>query len=303
MVVASPSYMLDVLPQPEILPGMIVTGEQFSFARGASRKPVSIGVAFAFVVVVAVVGPSAAGVELVRDGKPLASIIIPAEPLPVESYAAKELQYHVESATGSELPIVSEDQQVPLGVHIFLGHCKATQEARVDPTSLPGNSYILKTIGHDLYLVGKDSRGDPLDADTHEGTLFGVYDILENQMQVRWLWPGKLGEVIPSRKNLSIAPADASVKPLLWFKHWREGSTKGERVWLKRQRFGRSIQPQYGHSFGTYWPRFSQAHPEYFAMLPDGTRGMDPKDDSGPECERVEGDWSSVPAGASETHH
>ena len=54
-------------------------------------------------------------------------------------------------------------------------------------------------------------------------------------------------------------------------------------MWLKRQRFGRSIQPQYGHSFGTYWPRFSQAHPEYFAMLPDGTRGMDPKDDSGPE--------------------
>ena len=110
MVVASPSYMLDVLPQPEILPGMIVTGEQFSFARGASRKPVSIGVAIAFVVVVAVVGPSAAGVELVRDGKPLASIIIPAEPLPVESYAARELQYHVESATGAELPIIAETQ-------------------------------------------------------------------------------------------------------------------------------------------------------------------------------------------------
>jgi hypothetical protein len=168
-----------------------------------------------FVVLAAFIGPSAIGLELVRDGKPVACIIVPSQPLPVESYAAKELQYHIESATGSELPIVSEDPQVPLGVHIFLGHCKATQEARVDPTSLPGNSYILKTIGHDLYLVGNDSRGDPLDADTHEGTLFGVYDILENQMQVRWLWPGKLGEVISPRKDLSIAPADATVIPLL----------------------------------------------------------------------------------------
>jgi hypothetical protein len=46
--------MLDIPPQPEILPAMIGTGEQFSLGRGASRKPVSIGVAFAFVVVAGV---------------------------------------------------------------------------------------------------------------------------------------------------------------------------------------------------------------------------------------------------------
>jgi hypothetical protein len=189
MVVASPSYMLDVLPQPEILPGMIVTGEQFSFARGPSRRRVSIGVAFAFVVVVAVVSPSAAGVELVRDGKPLASIIIPAEPLPVESYAAKELQYHVESATGAELPIIAETQEMPSEAHVYLGRCKAATAANVDPSSLPGNSYVVKTAGRDLYLAGKDSRGDPLGLDTHEGTLFGVYDVLETHLGVRWLWP------------------------------------------------------------------------------------------------------------------
>jgi hypothetical protein len=54
-------------------------------------------------------------------------------------------------------------------------------------------------------------------------------------------------------------------------------------VWLKRQRFGRSVQPQYGHSFGEYWPKFGQPHPEYFAMLPDGTRRLDPNAVSGPE--------------------
>ena len=125
--------------------------------------------------------------------------------------------------------------------------------------------------------------GDPLAPDTHEGTLFGVYDLIERELHVHWLWPGKLGEVIPRLTDLSLTPADASRTPLLWFKHWRGGSSLGERVWLKRQRFGRSVQPRYGHSFGQFWPRFGDAHPEYFAMLPDGTRRLDPTQDPGPE--------------------
>ena len=240
-------------------------------------------VAVAFMAVAVLLGPPAEASELVRDGKPLGSIVIPARPSPVESYAAKELQYHVESSTGARLPIVSEDQDVPAGAHVYLGNGKATSAANIDPSGLPGNGYIVKTVGEDLYIAGKDSRRDPLDLDTHEGTLFGVYDILEDQMQVRWLWPGKLGEVIPRRKDLALAPRDGSVKPLLWFKHWRGGTSAGERAWLKRQRFGRSIRPQYGHSFGNYWPKFGATHPEYFQMLPDGTRGLDPTQDPGPE--------------------
>ena len=234
-------------------------------------------------VVTAFVGSSATGLELVRDGKPIACIIVPAKPLPVESYAAKELQYHVESATGAQLPIISENREIPAGAHVFLGHCKAAKAAKVDLSGLPGNSYVVKTAGRDLYLAGKDARGDPLGLDTHEGTLFAVYDMLETHLGICWLWPGKLGEVIPRQQNLSLAPQNGSVKPRLWFKQWRGGSTTSERVWLKRQRFGRSVQPQYGHSFGAYWPRFGQTHLEYFAMLPDGTRGLDPTSDPGPE--------------------
>jgi hypothetical protein len=225
----------------------------------------------------------AAAVELVRAAKPVAAIVIPAKPLPVESYAAEELQYHIRSSTDAELPIVHEDQDIPSKTRVYLGHCKATADAGVTLASLPGNSYVLKTAGSDLCLWGKDSPGDPLAPDTHEGTLFGVYDLLERDLRVRWFWPGKLGEVIPRQKDLALSPADATVEPRLWFKHWRGGSSRGERVWLKRQRFGRSVQPQYGHSFGQYWPRFGQTHPEYFAMLPDGTRRLDPTADPGPE--------------------
>jgi len=226
---------------------------------------------------------AASGVELVREGKPMASIIIPEHPLKVESYAAQELQYHVECATGAKIPIVPEGEESGTRFHVYLGKCAAVAKVHLDSSNLPGNSYIVKSVEGNLYIAGKDGRGDPLDRDTHEGTLFGVYDILEKEMQVRWLWPGKLGEVIPHRENLSIAPAEGIVEPLLWFKEWRGGSSEGERIWLKRQRFGRSIQPQYGHSFGKYWERFGQTHPEYFNMLPDGSRRLDPTADPGPE--------------------
>jgi hypothetical protein len=225
-------------------------------------------------------GVSAHAVEVVRDGKPVAVIVVPAQALPVESYAAKELQYHVEASSGARLPIVAEGHDLPPGVYVYLGNCKAAATAAGgNPSALPGNGYVVKTIGDDLFIAGRDSRGDPLDRDTHEGTLFGVYDILESQLQVRWLWPGKLGEVIPRRTDISLTPADAAVKPLLLFKEWRGGKSPGERIWLKRQRFGRSVQPQYGHSFGTYWPEFNKTHPEYFSMLPDGTRRLDPSSD------------------------
>jgi hypothetical protein len=240
----------------------------------------------------------AIAVELVRDGKAVASIVTPTHPLKVESYAAAELQYHIEVSTGAKLPVISEDNALPPGGHVYLGSCKATAAAKIDPGSLPGNSCLVKNIGTDLYIAGKDSRGDPLDLDTHEGTLFGVYDILERDAHVRWLWPGKLGEVIPKNRDLSLAPPDASVTPKLWFKQWRGGSSPGERVWLKRQRFGRSVQPSYGHSFGKYWPRFGEAHPEYFAMLPDGTRRLDPTSEPGPDwvhmCVSAPGLWKQI---------
>lgn len=240
----------------------------------------------------------AAAVELVHDGKAAASIVVPSQPLRVETYAATELQYHIEMSTGAKLPILFEEKAPPSGGHIYLGNCKAAASARIDPSSLPGNGYVIRNIGEDLYIVGKDSRSDPLDLDTREGTLFGVYDILEHEAHVRWLWPGKLGEVIPHHRDLSLSPSDASVTPKLWFKQWRGGSSPGERVWLKRQRFGRSVQPAYGHSFGKYWPRFSATHPEYFAMLPDGTRRLDPTSDPGPDwvhmCVSEPGLWKQI---------
>src|SRR5271166_327948 len=77
---------------------------------------------------------SAHAVELVRDGKPIATIVIPAHPLAVESYAAKELRHHVKAATGAALPIEEETNQGQTGSHVYLGRCKASAAGHLDPT-------------------------------------------------------------------------------------------------------------------------------------------------------------------------
>ena len=262
--------------------------------------------------------------DLVRSGKPSACIVIPIKPYDVEEYAARELQYHVRVSTGAELMIVREGQSAPTSWRIYLGQCRAAAEAGIDPAGLPGNGYRVMVRGRRLFIVGKDSIGDPLDPDTHAGTLFGVYDVLENNMGVRWLWPGRLGEVVPKQKSISLNVCDASVRPLLLFKRWRldfengllggksdfasdekyRESNRNEKIWLRRQRFGRSSQPNYHHAFTTWWDKYGKANPEYFNMLPDGTRRPDPRLGGSPEivhmcvsqpalCDRIVENWKA----------
>ena len=50
---------------------------------------------------VASIGAAHAEVPLVAEGQARAVIIVPTEPAPVAQYAAEELAYHVERATGA----------------------------------------------------------------------------------------------------------------------------------------------------------------------------------------------------------
>jgi hypothetical protein len=101
------------------------------------------------------------GVDVVRKGKPVAAIVLPGQPLPVESYAAEELQYHVKAASGAQLQIVSEDTATGAGPRVYLGHCRAAAEAGADPSGLPGNGYVIKTARRNLFeaVTRRAARG------------------------------------------------------------------------------------------------------------------------------------------------
>ncbi len=238
---------------------------------------------------ISLVAVYAAPVELTK-----AVIVIPEKPVYTVEFAVKELQYHVEKSTGVKLPVLSESEALPAGPRIYMGATAAAAKAGLSTEKFAPAEYMLKTIGGDLYLLGKDRSlkntvGSHWNGDW-EGTLLAVYDLLEKNLGVRWLWPGELGEVIPARKSIVIDDLDRSGKPffdtvrfsfikedpkvLLGWSSERNRAAyyKDQDLFLLRHRIRSNMYYNYGHAFADYWKRFHESHPEYFALLPNGKR-------------------------------
>ncbi len=241
------------------------------------------------------VSPSDKKMDIVKQGKRCSVIIIPEHYKAVDEFAAKELQYHIRRATGCELEIIKENEKKnsSLGC-IYIGNCEATQQNGIKVLELPANAYSIKITDKTMYLAGHDSEESPLELTTNTGTLFAVYELLETQLGVTWLWPGELGEVIPAAQNITLFQCNLTGKPKLAHNRWRQSFTSvagrssvqnrdryalDEKIWLKRQRFAVSTNMDIHHAFIDYWKRLGNDHQEIFNLLPDGTRQPEPPDD------------------------
>lgn len=235
---------------------------------------------------------------LTVEGKPAATILLPREPLPVVQAAASELQYHVRLASGAELPIAREGQGQVSGPVVALGATAAAAALGLSPLGLPPNACLLRAAAGNLYLCGDDSPGEPFWVQhgnrTHVGTLLAVYELLDKQLGVRWLWPGPLGELVPRRASVTLQVSDQTLTPRFIHTRWRDGGqySAGARgwasqetrsrflneqgKWLRRHRFAMGLNMDMAHSYTDWWERFGKDHPEYFNLLPDGTRRSDP---------------------------
>jgi hypothetical protein len=233
-------------------------------------------------------------VTLVDGGSARAVVVTALQPLPIAVYAAQELVTHVERATGVRLKVVTEEAipDVSAG-RIYVGATQAARAAGIDAESLPSEVAVLRTVSNALFIVGRDGAGAALDFNNPwSGTLWGVYELLEREAGVLWLWPGDLGTVVPGTKRLAVEKLDERVTPRFARRSLRPftrgndprlGFTKdglrqyveAERIFLRRQRMGRSGDPRpyTGHSFTGWWKQYGVQHPEWFEMKPDGSRG------------------------------
>ncbi len=236
-------------------------------------------------------------VELVRDGEAVSTIVTPDEPLPVETLAAQELARHVEAATGATLPIVAETD-APEGPLVFIGATQAASEAGLSATDLSINGYIILAGDERMFVLGDDTDGKPgwIQHNNRErvGTLFGVYHLLDRELGARWLWPGELGTVVPSAEHITFEGIDLIGQPAFMHARWRDGGPmrtgadgwaspanrsrflNAQGLWLRRHRFALGVNMDMAHAFTRWWDRYGEEHPEYFNLLPDGTRRPDP---------------------------
>lgn len=231
-------------------------------------------------------------VTLVENGRAAGFVVIPENAQPSVKVASEELVYHLERASGAKLPVYTE-KAVPAsakGGGIYLGGCG---KRIVDPSTLPPAGYLIKAEENALYIVGNDRDTGPVGSSWHavwHGTLWGVYEFLETQMGVRWIWPGELGEVIPRKATIQMPPGELRGAPKLRFTdltarrskytkaNWSDPRNE-ERYWqaesrfLLRHRIGSTVNMNYSHEFGQWWKKYGKTHPEYFALTNSGKRG------------------------------
>lgn len=243
----------------------------------------------------------ASAVVLVQNGTARAVIILPGKPSPAAREGARVLKDHIAQISGAELAIVSENEitGVPTALRgwVLVGESHLSEKFGLSAKTLGPGGMRLEARGDVLGLLGADER-TPGDSN---GTLYAVTSFLEDKLGVRYLWPGESGKVVPTAATIIIEDFTRSMTPRLAQRRFRNGHdgrrvqegldrlgfTKDEMAillqaaaqtksaspdWFRWHKLGGTLQMSTGHAFGHLWEKYGKAHPDWFALQPNGSR-------------------------------
>jgi hypothetical protein len=213
---------------------------------------------------------AAPGLTLAARGASSYRIIIPANPLPSERYAAEELQRYLEQISAANLPILTDTDR-PGSREILLGDNAHLRQLglNLDFDKLGTDGFSLLTKNNRLIIAGGKPRG----------TLYGVYSLLEDHLGVRWFAPGV--EVVPKTNRLVLAALNETHVPALeyrevfWTEMMRDANfaarhrLNGNHCQLKEKHGGRAaVYFPFVHSLDSLIPPdLHKDHPEYFPLI------------------------------------
>jgi len=211
------------------------------------------------------------GLELVREGKPLATIVVPEK---AEEYVAKAagwLRDYVRKSTGADLPIAVEGKQ-GAGPLISLGPTGLAAAAGVSATGLKWDGCRLAVKGTTLFLIGRDTAGvGPRTYLGAKGSARAAVQFLERFLGIRWLVPSPQGEVVPQTDRVSV-PDDLNVEstPAFAYGHGRYLYGAATPASLANNfRTSVRIYTAGGHTWNVWVPyaEHKDTHPDYFALI------------------------------------
>ncbi|MBI3921995.1 MAG: hypothetical protein HY318_11310, partial [Armatimonadetes bacterium] len=186
---------------------------------------------------------------LVKDGRPVSSLVLGDNASPVESHAARELQQYIQKISGAWVPI-RKCRDRPVGSRILLGtptsnsEIKTLKEQMRQLPTLGREGFILRRIGTDLVIAGQRSHG----------VLYGTYTFLEKYLGCRWFFPGEAGEVVPKHPTIALANVLEVGKPSLAYRGLGVFQTSGHQYdqdiidWMARNKF--NAKPTHHHVIG-----------------------------------------------------
>ncbi len=240
-------------------------------------------------------GSAFAKLTLVEDGQPVAVVVTADTPEPVVADAVRELNHWVSRISGAPLPVLTETEWRAAGErrpYLAIGPSGLAGESARRASALKPEGALVQIGSDHATLVGND---DAPPGREWRGTYYAVRELVEKRLHVRNLWPGEEGTTHPRQPTLVLEEEEWTWEPPMLLSRWirsgygenlretmegmlglpidREAWTalrEANEEWLKRQRLNIPSRVQFGHSFTSWWERFSQSHPEWFAKPPTG---------------------------------
>jgi hypothetical protein len=211
-----------------------------------------------------------APVALVKDGKPVCTIVVDGKPAALkgkkeplattatETGAAVLLAEWIKKITGADVPIADKPGD---GANVFIGKAALTAGLKMDDAMSLSNEGIKVQVGDNRVLIAGQSAG---------ATGKAVCRFLE-QLGCRYFMDGPLGEVYPTTGNLAVSRGGFTERPGLLYRN-PKGPTWQGGYWRAWNGAG-GEDFAHAHSWGKYIPKglFAE-HPEYFAQGADGAR-------------------------------
>ena len=221
----------------------------------------------------------AAEMVIVKNGADPAPIVIAPEALPENVLAANCLAEYIEKISGARPAVITNAPDPAPEKAIWIGVQPAISKLLPNiKADFPHPEEILIACdGMNLLIAGRDKLAGA--SQVEYGTANAVYTFLQKYLDVRWLWPGPLGEDIVAKKTISFKPFEYRFHPPFRQREMLNSPRYGQEVftWSRRQRtLLDSSAMSAGHAFNDWWDKHHESHPDYFALQPDGTRSNYP---------------------------
>jgi hypothetical protein len=249
-------------------------------------------------------------VELVKDGKPVAEIVVAESAEPSVKTAAEEIQGILEKMSGAKLPIVNK-VSADVKNQVYVGESDYTRKLGVKLDDVKYDGFKIIAEKNHVIVAGKeipneknsfakfkdvgnrqkaweeytghkwrfppmiDYRDTNKECGFHlgdgTGTLYGVYELLE-QLGFRWYMPvADIGMVIPETKNISIGNQNLKKEPEFSQRICTDpglGRFKNEFLWFKSMGVGRdSVMPVYHSLSGPLQISPKEQPQEYYGVV------------------------------------
>jgi len=228
------------------------------------------------IVLASVLSSQAYALDLVREGKPVCTIVLPAKPNDWETQAAQTLVKYFRQVANPGIRSVKEPAQ-PADPVISVGHTDLAAKAGLTEEGLRYHGCKLLVKDNVLYLLGRDRPFTPGQRGSWGGTR-GTYNAALTLLELlgwRWVVPSPKGLYVPELRNgvLSVPDdLDLTKNPAFMY-----GLTRFDRFqdWSWAHGFCNpiSLYTEGGHTWETFVPASNwKDHPDYFMMDKKGKR-------------------------------